>query len=257
MKLNCSSQSTTIRREHPRGSGMEYANNPGDWSFVVGRPIRQTNRSAQGRIRLMRLCAFTRIELLVVLIVLAILCSMILPAGRPKAKVQRIRCVNNLKNIGLAQRLFSEDHGEKLLGEINLNRAKGNIDDYASNILSLSNRPASPTIFYCPADKNRKPANDWKQFQRESASYFLALGVDAMSPQEFFAGDRNLTTNATLFGPGRVEIATANAAWDLKSQHRGQGNVELRDGSVQQLSSARLRDQLANTGLKTNVFIFP
>ena len=58
--------------------------------------------------------AFTLIELLVVMAVVAILASMQLPAlARAKQEAQRIDCVNNLKQVGKAYRLWVNDNGDR------------------------------------------------------------------------------------------------------------------------------------------------
>jgi prepilin-type N-terminal cleavage/methylation domain-containing protein len=94
--------------------------------------------------------AFTLIELLVVIAIIAILAAMLLPAlAAAKRKAQKINCVNNLKQVNLAFRIWEGDNGDKY--PMAVGSASGGANEYmAHGTTAGSTTPATPAKVYNP-----------------------------------------------------------------------------------------------------------
>ncbi|HEY0457162.1 MAG TPA: hypothetical protein VGE41_12360 [Verrucomicrobiae bacterium] len=205
--------------------------------------------------------AFTFIDLLIVLVTLCFASAIVYTRlNRPKARGHPMNCVNNLKQVGLAARMFSNDHNEKFPWDVAL--AEGGTKEHATNIdailhfTPMINELTTPKVLFCPTDKKRARASDWALVSNKNLSYFVGLEADETRPQTILSGDRNLLIDNTNF-TGFV-TATTNSTINIAPElHEPEINIALADGSVQQMTVDILRKQIREKNELPLRFIIP
>ena len=138
-----------------------------------------TARIGSGASARQRSRAFTLIELLVVVAIIAILASLLLPAlSTSKKRAYQTKCISNLKQIGLAVVMYTDEHDDWLPGPIEIG-------------VPITYGPGTTTVL----------------------PYYLATYMGMPSPQSMAAGSSNLIP--VMICPGyakSVTIQTFNSA---------------------------------------------
>jgi hypothetical protein len=212
---------------------------------------------------------FTRVELIVVTGVLVLLGIVVFPAlGNSRLRSHLVICANNLRQIGVAQQLWGNDHNDLPPLMVSVNEGGTRAHPLAANawihFAWLSNELVTARLVFCPSDVGR-PADDFTgsptsgylhpNFANRATSYFTSYssyGGIGDPPSEVMNGDRNVTIDNSSSGCSLLNVAARIERWAPFSPtgqwktnlHNLQGNAQLRDGRVEMFSSAGLKAAL-------------
>lgn len=171
---------------------------------------------------------------------IALAVGFLLPVlARSKSKSKRIGCTSNLKQIGLAFRMWANDNGDQFPWKVS-NKKDGTLEfagagDPLPHFRAIHKELNSPKILVCQDDSARSRVSSFDQLtSRRQLSYFVGLDSEETRPTSVLSGDRTISTNGQPLS-GLVAFGTNAALQWAGGIHPGYGNVALGDGSAQQL----------------------
>ena len=179
---------------------------------------------------------FTLLELLVVIAVIALLASMLLPAlQEARGMARRIKCVSNLKQIGLAVQMYADDYDGWWPPSWRMNGDGTQSSWY--NLIQPYCKGGYSKLFRCPS----VPKSDSECISRKCGdglmrSIYVSYGMNDRPNANQKDRYLNILYSTRMFFVGEGAINTSSSPGTeatLGYPHNGGQNILFVDGHVQ------------------------